>query len=198
MGSSTAAKIFHQRRRSRAVWGWCFARTAADKGRNGVDLFSSSDTDTPGFPCAAGLWHTFAVCTFTPPSSPSRDMARSARQHPRRGETADFAIANDRPLEGKRIPICGRLPRAWQSRPHEIGAGIRPPQRKPPSGHPLSSRQAIQWDAGGTNENRHQAGAFGSRLRQPRRAQRGEDFRKEAAMAKNCCKRKRRAGWSTA
>jgi acyl-CoA dehydrogenase len=144
----------------RANFGLVFARTNADKGRNGVTCFIV-DTDTPGFHVRRVV-HTLRSAHYATELQ-FEDMRIPASNI--LGElNKGFAIANDR-LTRQRIPYAASC----------IGVAIKAqemaldyvPQRET-FGAPLSSRQSIQWMS----------------LEAANKANLGEPFRKEAAMAK--------------
>ena len=158
----------------RADYGLVFARTAPDKGRNGVTCFIV-DTDTPGFQVRRVV-HTLRSAryatelTFEDMRVPHRNVLGKVNQ--------GFAIANDR-LSRQRIPYAAGC----------LGVAIKAhamaleyvPQRET-FGAPLSTRQAIQWMLVDNELDIRQARWL--TLEAAHKAQQGVPFRKEAAMAK--------------
>ncbi len=158
----------------RADFGLVFARTDPDKGRNGVTCFIV-DTDSPGFHVRR-IVHTLRAARYAtelgfedlrvPPANVLGEVNRG------------FAIANDR-LSRQRIPYAaGCIGVAIKA--HELALEYVP--QRETFGAPLSSRQAIQWMLVDNEiDIRH---ARWVTLEAADRAERGQDFRKEAAMAK--------------
>ena len=158
----------------RANFGLVFARTDSDKGRNGVTCFIV-DTDTPGF-YVRRVVHTLRSAhyatelQFTDMRVPDENILGEVNK--------GFAIANDR-LTRQRIPYAAGC----------IGVAIKAqemaleyvPQRET-FGAPLSSRQAIQWMLVDNEIDIKQS--LWITLEAAAKAERGENFRKEAAMAK--------------
>ena len=158
----------------RADFGLVFARTAPDKGRNGVTCFIV-DTDTPGFHVRRVV-HTLRSARYATELQ-FEDMRVPADNI--LGElNKGFAIANDR-LTRQRIPYAAGC----------IGVAIKAqemaldyvPQRET-FGAPLSTRQSIQWMLVDNEIDIKQS--LWITLEAAARAERGEPFRKEAAMAK--------------
>ena len=158
----------------RADYGLVFARTDADKGRNGVTCFIV-DTDTPGFHVRR-IVHTLRSARYATELQ-FEDMR--VHQDNILGElNRGFAIANDR-LTRQRIPYAAGC----------IGVAIKAqemaleyvPQRET-FGAPLSTRQAIQWMLVDNEMDIKQSRWI--TLEAAAKAERGEPFRKEAAMAK--------------
>ena len=158
----------------KAQYGLVFARTANDKGRNGVTSFIV-DTDTPGF-AVRRIVHTLRSAHYATELS-FEDMRVPASNI--LGElNKGFAIANDR-LTKQRIPYAAGC----------IGVAIKAqemaleyvPQRET-FGAPLSSRQSIQWMLVDNEIDIKQS--LWITLEAAAKAERGENFRKEAAMAK--------------
>ena len=158
----------------RAQYGLVFARTSPDKGRNGVTCFIV-DTDTPGFRVERVV-HTLRSAryatelTFTDMRVPHDNILGQ--------ENRGFGIANDR-LSRQRIPYAaGCIGVAIKA--HEMALEYVPERET--FGAPLSSRQAVQWMLVDNEIDIRQARWL--TLEAASRAQRGEGFRKEAAMAK--------------
>ncbi len=158
----------------RADFGLVFARTDSSKGRNGVTCFIV-DTDTPGFHVRR-IVHTLRSAHY------ATELQFENMVVPERNILGElnkgFAIANDR-LTRQRIPYAAGC----------IGVAIKAqemaieyvPQRKT-FGAPLSSRQAIQWMLVDNDIDIKQS--LWIVLEAAEKAQRGDPFRKEAAMAK--------------
>ncbi len=157
-----------------ADYGLVFARTDKDKGRGGVTCFIV-DTDTPGFHVRR-IVHTLRSARYATELQ-FEDMRVPAANI--LGEVnKGFAIANDR-LSRQRIPYsAGCIGVAVKA--HELAveyAGIRET-----FGAALSSRQAVQWMLVDNEIDIKQSTWV--TLEAADRAERGESFRKEAAMAK--------------
>ncbi len=158
----------------RADYGLVFARTDPDKGRNGVTCFIV-DTDTPGFHVRRVV-HTLRSARYATELQfeDMRVPAKNILGEVNRG----FAIANDR-LTRQRIPYAAGC----------IGVAIKAqemaleyvPQRET-FGALLSTRQAIQWMLVDNEIDIKQS--LWITLEAAAKADRGEPFRKEAAMAK--------------
>ena len=158
----------------RADFGLVFARTDSSKGRNGVTCFIV-DTDTPGFHVRR-IVHTLRSAHY------ATELQFENMVVPERNILGElnkgFAIANDR-LTRQRIPYAAGC----------IGVAIKAqemaieyvPQRET-FGAPLSSRQAIQWMLVDNDIDIKQS--LWIVLEAAEKAQRGDSFRKEAAMAK--------------
>ena len=158
----------------RADFGLVFARTDSSKGRNGVSCFIV-DTDTPGFHVRR-IVHTLRSAHY------ATELQFENMVVPERNILGElnkgFAIANDR-LTRQRIPYAAGC----------IGVAIKAqemaleyvPQRET-FGAPLSSRQAIQWMLVDNDIDIKQS--LWIVLEAAEKAQRGDPFRKEAAMAK--------------
>ena len=158
----------------RADFGLVFARTDSSKGRNGVTCFIV-DTDTPGFHVRR-IVHTLRSAHY------ATELQFENMVVPERNILGElnkgFAIANDR-LTRQRIPYAAGC----------IGVAIKAqemaleyvPQRET-FGAPLSSRQAIQWMLVDNDIDIKQS--LWIVLEAAEKAQRGDPFRKEAAMAK--------------
>ncbi len=158
----------------RAHFGLVFARTDPDTGRGGVTCFIV-DTDTPGFHVRRVV-HTLRAARYATELS-FEDM-RVPNANILGKVNGGFAIANDR-LSRQRIPYAaGCIGVAILA--HEMA--VEYAGQRETFGAPLSSRQAIQWmlvDNEIDIEN-----ARWLTLVAADRAERGEDFRKQAAMAK--------------
>ena len=158
----------------RADFGLVFARTDSSKGRNGITCFIV-DTDTPGFHVRR-IVHTLRSAHY------ATELQFENMVVPERNILGElnkgFAIANDR-LTRQRIPYAAGC----------IGVAIKAqemaleyvPQRET-FGAPLSSRQAIQWMLVDNDIDIKQS--LWIVLEAAEKAQRGDPFRKEAAMAK--------------
>ena len=158
----------------RANFGLVFARTDSDKGRNGVTCFIV-ETDTPGFHVRRVVHtlrsaHYATELQFVDMRVPDQNILGEVNK--------GFAIANDR-LTRQRIPYAAGC----------IGVAIKAqemaleyvPQRET-FGAPLSSRQAIQWMLVDNEIDIKQS--LWITVEAAAKAERGENFRKEAAMAK--------------
>ena len=158
----------------RADYGLVFARTDPEKGRNGVTCFIV-DTDTPGFHVRR-IVHTLRSARYATELQfeDMRVPAANILGELNRG----FAIANDR-LTRQRIPYAAGC----------IGVALKAqemaldyvPQRET-FGAPLSTRQAIQWMLVDNEIDIKQSTWI--TLEAATKADQGEPFRKEAAMAK--------------
>ena len=158
----------------RADYGLVFARTAPDKGRNGVTCFIV-DTSTRGFHVRR-IVHTLRSAHYATELQfeDMRVPGRNVLGEVNRG----FAIANAR-LTRQRIPYAAGC----------IGVAVKAqelaldyvPQRET-FGAPLSSRQAIQWMLVDNDIDIRQS--LWITLEAASKAERGDAFRKEAAMAK--------------
>ena len=158
----------------RADFGLVFARTDPDKGRNGVTCFIV-DTDTPGFHVRRVV-HTLRSARYATELQ-FEDM-RVPHANVLGAVNGGFAIANDR-LSRQRIPYAaGCIGVAVKA--HELALEYAPQRQT--FGAPLSSRQAIQWMLVDNEIDIRQARWL--TLEAAARAQRGDAFRKEAAMAK--------------
>ena len=158
----------------RADFGLVFARTDPDKGRNGVTCFIV-DTDTPGFHVRRVV-HTLRSARYATELQ-FEDM-RVPHANVLGAVNGGFAIANDR-LSRQRIPYAaGCIGVAIKA--HELALEYAPQRQT--FGAPLSSRQAIQWMLVDNEVDIRQARWL--TLEAAARAQRGDAFRKEAAMAK--------------
>lgn len=158
----------------KADYGLVFARTSPDKGRGGVTCFIV-DTDTPGFHVRRVV-HTLRSARYATELQ-FEDMRVPAKNI--LGEVnKGFAIANDR-LSRQRIPYsAGCIGVAIKA--HEMA--LEYAKVRETFGAPLSSRQAIQWML--VDNEIDIKNATWVTLEAADRAQRGEPFRKEAAMCK--------------
>ena len=158
----------------RANFGLVFARTDSDKGRNGVTCFIV-DTDTPGFHVRRVVHtlrsaHYATELQFVDMRVPDENILGEVNK--------GFAIANDR-LTRQRIPYaagCSGVAIKAQEMALEYV-----PQRET-FGAPLSSRQAIQWMLVDNEIDIKQS--LWITVAAAAKAERGENFRKAAAMAK--------------
>ena len=155
-------------------YGLVFARTNKDKGRNGVTCFIV-DTDNPGFHVRRVV-HTLRSAHYATELQ-FEDM-RIPHTNILGEVNKGFAIASQR-LTRQRIPYAAGC----------LGVAIKAqemaleyvPQRET-FGAPLSSRQAIQWMLVDNEIDIKQATWI--TLEAAAKADNGEGFRKEAAMAK--------------
>ena len=158
----------------KADFGLVFARTDADKGRNGVTCFIV-DTNAPGFHVRR-IVHTLRSAHYA--TELQFEDLRVPKENILGGLNKGFAIANDR-LTRQRIPYAAGC----------IGVAIKAqemaleyvPQRET-FGAPLSTRQSIQWMLVDNDMDIKQS--LWITLEAAHKAQQGEEFRKEAAMAK--------------
>ena len=158
----------------KADYGLVFARTDKDKGRNGVTCFIV-DTDNPGFHVRRVV-HTLRSAHYATELQ-FEDM-RIPHANILGEVNKGFAIASHR-LTRQRIPYAAGC----------LGVAIKAqemaleyvPQRAT-FGAPLSSRQAIQWMLVDNEIDIKQATWI--TLEAAAKADNGEGFRKEAAMAK--------------
>jgi alkylation response protein AidB-like acyl-CoA dehydrogenase len=158
----------------KAQFGLVFARTEPENGRNGVTCFIV-DTDTPGFRVRRVV-HTLRSAHYA--TELSFDNMRIPHGNILGKVNGGFAIANER-LTRQRIPYAAGC----------IGVAIKAhqmaleyvPQRET-FGAPLSSRQAIQWMLVDNEVDIRQSRWL--TLEAAAKADRGEPFRTEAAMAK--------------
>lgn len=158
----------------KADYGLVFARTDSDKGRNGVTCFIV-DTDTPGFHVRR-IVHTLRSAHYATELQfeDMRVPASNILGEVNRG----FAIANDR-LTRQRIPYAaGCIGVAIKA--HEMALEYVP--QRETFGAPLSTRQSIQWMLVDNEIDIRQSTWI--TLEAASKAQQGEPFRKEAAMAK--------------
>jgi acyl-CoA dehydrogenase len=158
----------------KADFGLVFARTDAGKGRNGVTCFIV-DTDAPGFHVRR-IVHTLRAARYA--TELSFEDLRVPHANVLGEVNGGFAIANDR-LSRQRIPYAaGCIGVAVKA--HELALDYVP--QRETFGAPLSSRQAIQWML--VDNEIDIAQARWLTLEAAHRADRGEDFRKQAAVAK--------------
>ena len=158
----------------RADFGLVFARTSPDKGRGGVTCFIV-DTDTPGFHVRR-IVHTLRSAHYATELQ-FEDM-RVPHANVLGGVNKGFAIANDR-LSRQRIPYsAGCIGVAIKA--HEMA--VEYSKIRETFGAPLSSRQSIQWMLIDNEIDIQQA--RWATLEAADLADRGEPFRKQAAMAK--------------
>ncbi len=158
----------------KAQFGLVFARTEPENGRNGVTCFIV-DTDTPGFRVRRVV-HTLRSAHYA--TELSFENMRVPHENILGKVNSGFAIANER-LTRQRIPYAAGC----------IGVAIKAhqmaleyvPQRET-FGAPLSSRQAIQWMLVDNEIDIRQSRWL--TLEAAAKADRGEPFRTEAAMAK--------------
>ena len=158
----------------KADYGLVFARTDKNKGRNGVTCFIV-DTDNPGFHVRRVV-HTLRSAHYATELQ-FEDM-RIPHANILGEVNKGFAIASHR-LTRQRIPYAAGC----------LGVAIKAqemaleyvPQRET-FGAPLSSRQAIQWMLVDNEIDIKQATWI--TLEAAAKADNGEGFRKEAAMAK--------------
>ncbi|MCS5574737.1 MAG: acyl-CoA dehydrogenase family protein, partial [Pseudomonadales bacterium] len=154
--------------------GLVFARSSPEKGRGGVTCFIV-DTDTPGFHVRRVV-HTLRSAHY------GTELQFEDMRVPEKNVLGEvnkgFAIANDR-LSRQRIPYsAGCIGVAVKA--HELAleyAGVRET-----FGAALSSRQAIQWMLVDNEIDIQQA--RWATLEAASHVDRGEPFRKQAAMAK--------------
>lgn len=158
----------------RADFGLVFARTDPDKGRNGVTCFIV-DTETPGFHVRR-IVHTLRTARYA--TELSFEEMRVPHGNVLGEVNGGFAIANDR-LSRQRVPYAaGCIGVAVKA--HEMALEYVP--QRETFGAPLSSRQAIQWMLVDNEIDIRQA--IWLTLEAAHKADKGEPFRKEAAMAK--------------
>lgn len=158
----------------KADFGLLFARTDKDKGRGGVTCFIV-DTDTPGFHVRR-IVHTLRSAHYA--TELQFDNMRIPNANILGEVNKGFAIANDR-LSRQRMPYAAGCI-GVAVRAHELALEYVPERET--FGAPLSSRQAIQWML--VDNELDIRNARWMTLEAADRAQRGESFRKEAAMAK--------------
>ncbi|MEM7092834.1 MAG: acyl-CoA dehydrogenase family protein [Actinomycetota bacterium] len=151
-----------------------FARTSDDPGRNGVTAFIV-DTDTPGFHVERVV-HTLRSTHYA--TELSFDEMRVSQEQVLGEVNRGFAIANDR-LSRQRIPYAAGC----------IGVAIKAQEMavewaksREAFGSMLAEKQAVQWMIVDNEiDIRHARWCV---LEAAQRADRGERFRTEAAMAK--------------
>ena len=157
-----------------ADFGLVFARTSPDKGRGGVTCFLV-DTDTQGFHVRRVVHtlrsaHYATELQFEDMRVPSSNILGELNK--------GFSIANDR-LSRQRIPYsAGCIGVAIKA--HELA--LEYAKIRETFGAPLSSRQSIQWMLVDNEIDIKQSRWV--TLEAASKADRGESFRKEAAMAK--------------
>ncbi len=158
----------------RADFGITFARTDPEKGRNGITCFII-DTDSPGFHVRRVV-HTLRSSHYA--TELEYDNLRVPRANVLGEVNHGFAIANDR-LSRQRIPYAAGC----------IGVAIRAQEmaveyvkHRETFGDVLASRQAIQWMIVDNEIDIRTARWI--TLDAAAKAERGEPFRTEAAMAK--------------
>jgi len=158
----------------RAEYGLVFARTDADKGRNGVTCFIV-ETSWPGFHVRRVV-HTLRSANYA--TELQFEDLRVPHANVLGEVNKGFAIANDR-LSRQRIPYAAGC----------IGVAVKANElaleyagQRETFGAPLSSRQSIQWMLV-DNEIDIKTSTWVT-LEAAAKAERGEPFRKEAAMAK--------------
>ncbi len=158
----------------RADFGITFARTDPEKGRNGITCFII-DTDSPGFHVRRVV-HTLRSSHYA--TELEYDNLRVPRANVLGEVNHGFAIANDR-LSRQRIPYAAGC----------IGVAIRAQEmaidyakQRETFGDVLASRQAIQWMIVDNEIDIRTARWI--TLDAAAKAERGEPFRTEAAMAK--------------
>ena len=158
----------------KADYGLVFARTDKDKGRNGVTCFIV-DTDNPGFHVRRVV-HTLRSAHYATELQ-FEDM-RIPHANILGEVNKGFALASHR-LTRQRIPYAaGCLGVA--SKAQEMALEYVP--QRETFGAPLSSRQAIQWMLVDNEIDIKQATWI--TLEAAAKADNGEGFRKDAAMAK--------------
>lgn len=157
-----------------ADYGLVFARTSPEKGRSGVTCFIV-DTDTEGFHVRRVV-HTLRSARYATELQ-FEDM-RVPHGNVLGEVNKGFAIANDR-LSRQRIPYsAGCVGVAVKA--HELA--VEYAQVRETFGAPLASRQSIQWMLVDNELDIQQA--RWATLEAASRADNGDPFRKEAAMAK--------------
>lgn len=158
----------------KADYGLVFARTDPKKGRGGVTCFIV-DTDSPGF-YVRRVVHTLRSARYA--TELQFEDLRVPGANILGELNKGFAIANDR-LSRQRIPYAaGCIGVAIKA--HEMA--LEYAKVRETFGAPLSSRQAIQWMLVDNELDIKQSRWI--TLEAADKAERGEAFRKEAAMAK--------------
>ena len=158
----------------RAQYGLVFARTDSDKGRGGVSCFIV-ETQWPGFHVRR-IVHTLRSARYA--TELQFDNLRVPAANILGQLNKGFAIADSR-LSRQRIPYAaGCIGAAIAA--HDLA--VEYAKIRETFGAPLSSRQAIQWML--VDNEIDIKTATWMTLEAADRAQRGESFRKEAAMAK--------------
>ena len=158
----------------RADFGLVFARTDPAKGRRGISAFLV-DTDTPGFEVRRVV-HTLRSANYG--TELSFDDVRVPAANLLGEEGGGFSLANNA-LTRQRIPYsasCVGIAVAAQD------LAINYSKQRETFGAPLASRQAIQWMVV-DNEIDIRTSRF-MYLAAAEKAEQGEPFRFEAAMAK--------------
>ncbi len=158
----------------KADYGLVFARTDPDKGRGGVTCFIV-ETNWPGFHVRR-IVHTLRSARYA--TELQFEDLRVPGNNVLGEVNKGFSIANDR-LSRQRIPYsAGCIGVAIKA--HEMAVDYA--QQRETFGAPLSSRQAIQWMLVDNEIDIKQATWL--TLEAADKAERGEPYRKEAAMAK--------------
>jgi acyl-CoA dehydrogenase len=158
----------------KADFGLVFARTSPDKGRGGVTCFIV-DTDRTGF-LVRRIVHTLRSAKYA--TELQFEDLRVPHANVLGEVNKGFSIANDR-LSRQRIPYAaGCIGVAIKA--HELA--VEYAKIRETFGAPLSSRQSIQWMLVDNEIDIKQSRWI--TLEAADRADRGESFRKEAAMAK--------------
>jgi len=158
----------------RADFGLVFARTNPERGRGGVTCFIV-DTDRPGFHVRRVV-HTLRAARYA--TELSFEDLRVPHANVLGEVDKGFAIADDR-LTRQRIPYAaGCIGVAIKA--HEMAVDYA--KQRETFGAPLASRQAIQWML--VDNELDIRNARWLTLEAADRADRGEPFRKDAAMAK--------------
>ena len=158
----------------KADYALVFARTSDDPGRNGVTAFIV-DTDSPGF-SVRRVVHTLRSTHYA--TEIELDDVRVPGANVLGEVNRGFAIANDR-LSRQRIPYAAGC----------LGAAIKAQEMaidwaksRTAFGEPLAAKQAVQWMIVDNEiDIRHARWCI---LDAAQKADRGEPFRTEAAMAK--------------
>jgi acyl-CoA dehydrogenase len=158
----------------KADFGIIFARTDASKGRNGITCFIV-DSDMPGFKVRR-IVHTLRSSHYA--TEMQFENLRVPQENVLGEVDKGFAIANDR-LSRQRIPYAAGC----------IGVAVKAQEMaieyskiRQTFGAPLSTRQAIQWMIV-DNEIDIRTSLLLT-LAAAEKAERGEPFRTDAAMAK--------------
>ena len=158
----------------RAHFGLVFARTDPERGRGGVTCFIV-DTDSPGFHVRR-IVHTLRAARYA--TELSFEDLRVPNANVLGQVNKGFAIADDR-LSRQRIPYAaGCIGVAIKA--HELA--IEYAKERETFGAPLASRQAIQWML--VDNELDIRNARWLTLEAAFKADRGDSYRKDAAMAK--------------
>jgi alkylation response protein AidB-like acyl-CoA dehydrogenase len=158
----------------KADFGLVFARTSPDKGRGGVTCFIV-DTDRPGFHVRR-IVHTLRSARYA--TELQFEDLRIPHANILGEVNKGFSIATDR-LTRQRIPYAaGCIGVAIKA--HELA--VEYARIRETFGAPLASRQSIQWMLVDNEIDIKQSRWV--TLEAADRADRGESYRKEAAMAK--------------